>query len=151
MTIARHQSKWEGSECRAAIRSAGVFMAHLPRTNQNYRLSDECPLSQAAILTFPRGPPVTAPIQSTNRSLSCIVLCHPSQRKKAGPRAQVTGNPTFRLQMKKGPGYFLHPPGPRGAQSRLSRDTSRGISLREQRRTKKSTASRDRTGSQASS
>ena len=64
--------------------------------------SDNCPLAQAA------------PVQSTNRSLSCVVLCHLSQSKELGPSTQVTGNPTFRLQTikKGGAGYCHYPPGP---------------------------------------
>jgi hypothetical protein len=92
MTIARYQSKWEGSECRIAIRSAGFLMAHL---TGELKITGFPTIVQAAIFTFPRGPPVAAPVQSTNRSLSCVVLCHPSQRKKVGPSTQVSANPSY--------------------------------------------------------
>ena len=35
--------------------------------------------------TSPRGPPVAAPVHSTDSSLLCVVLCHPSHEKKLVP------------------------------------------------------------------
>ena len=54
---------------------------------KKHRLSDDCP---GRDIHVPTRPPVVAPVKSTNRSLSCVVLCHPSQRKKVGPSTQVS-------------------------------------------------------------
>ena len=52
--------------------------------------SDNCPLAQAA------------PVQSTNRSLSCVVLWHPSPSKRLGTSTKLPVTRLFDCNKKRG-------------------------------------------------